>query len=558
MREFNTSGPCNPALHYTVMREALIVSVITKVKKGRYFTLFAPRQAGKTTFFKLLLNGLSKDFTTVWISFENLKTASKTEFYQALNHKLHRGLEKHKIQSEILIKNTISLEYFFEKTSKKFKPLVLVIDEFEEIPDCVLNEILPTFRNIYHKKEYYSLHSLCFSGISTGEELFMTKTSPFNIAEDLQLPYFTEAEVRSLIEQYVVESGQRFEEQVIKRLYENTQGQPGLVCALCSYLVEELATNHHLPVVIEHYLQVQQHFLTELFDKNIINIVQKAPEKRAFMLKLLFSEDRLPFSIHDPDMAWLYANGVIDKKDGYVDILVPLYAKRLITAFRPLINGETQYYINSPSETLNQYLTPEGELNINELLKEYLAYVRRRGFRAFDTENLKESAWHYSLDGFINFFIQCLGGQTFVEVPTGRGRTDILILYQNQKYVIETKRFVNNYYFKQGKGQLAEYLKSEEIEEGYYVVFSNIHTEKDPHYLEEVLKGKRIHTHIILTKFEQPSRLPVPDELKLSESEKVALNLLNMGKLTIAQIAEATGIKTARIEQFQNKFWTPK
>jgi hypothetical protein len=24
MREFNTSGPCNPALHYTVMREALI------------------------------------------------------------------------------------------------------------------------------------------------------------------------------------------------------------------------------------------------------------------------------------------------------------------------------------------------------------------------------------------------------------------------------------------------------------------------------------------------------------------------------------------------------
>jgi len=25
MREFNTSGPCNPALHYTVMREALIL-----------------------------------------------------------------------------------------------------------------------------------------------------------------------------------------------------------------------------------------------------------------------------------------------------------------------------------------------------------------------------------------------------------------------------------------------------------------------------------------------------------------------------------------------------
>jgi hypothetical protein len=258
------------------------------------------------------------------------------------------------------------------------------------------------------------------------------------------------------------------------------------------------------------------------------------------------------FTIDDPDIAWLYANGVIDETDGYVDISVPLYAKRLINTFRPSINGETQYYINSPSETLNQYLTPDGELNINELLKEYRAYIRRRGFRAFDTEHLKEAAWHYSLDGFINFFIQCLGGQTFVEVPSGRGRTDILILYQNQKYVIETKRFVNNYYFKQGQGQLAEYLKSENISEGYYVVFSNIHTETDPLYLEEVVNGKRIYTHIILTKFEQPSRVPVPEELKITEAEKIAGNMLKMEKFTIEQITGATGVSTERIEQLRS------
>jgi hypothetical protein len=77
------------------------------------------------------------------------------------------------------------------------------------------------------------------------------------------------------------------------------------------------------------------------------------------------------------------------------------------------------------------------------------------------------------LDGFIHFFIQCLGGQTFIEVPTGKGRTDILILYQNHKYIVETKRFVNHYYLKQGKGQLVEYLKSEDISKGYYVVFSH-------------------------------------------------------------------------------------
>jgi hypothetical protein len=413
----------------------------------------------------------------------------------------------------------------------------------------VLSEVMHTFRKIYHKKEQHCLHSLCLVGVSTIAELVISSASPFNIAEELELPYFTFKEVRSLLKQYVAESEQVFEDKVIKAIYENTQGQPGLVCALCSYLVEKLVTNQSQPILMAHYLTAQQHFLTERFDKNIINIVQKAREKRPFMLKLLFNEEPLPFSIHDPDMAWLYANGVIDKGNGKTDINVPFYKKALITAFRPLINGETQYYINSPHETINKYLTPENGLNVNALLKEYRAYVRRRGFRAFDTEHLKEGAWHYSLDGFINFFIQCLEGQTFVEVPSGRGRTDILILYQNQKYIIETKRFVNRYYFQQGKGQLAEYLQSEALVEGYYVVFSQKHTETDKLNFEELIQGKRIYTHIIPIQFEQPSRLPVPEELKLTDMEQIASQMLKINKFTQEQIAQITGISMERIEQ---------
>ncbi|MCP4699974.1 MAG: ATP-binding protein, partial [Gammaproteobacteria bacterium] len=345
MREFNTTGPCDPALHYTVMREALMAVCIEKVKKGRYITLFAPRQSGKTTFFKLLLNALEKDFTAVWISFENLTSASKEEFYQGVNYKLHWELAKHGIQPELIIRNAVSLEYFFKNTSAQSKPLVLVIDEFEGIPDCVLSEVMHAFRQIYHKKEDHCLHSLILVGVSTIAELVVSSASPFNIAEELQIPYFTFAEVRALINQHVAESGQIFEDDATAAVYKNTQGQPGLACALCSYIVEKLAADRCLPVTLEHYYKAQHHFLTERFDKNIINIVQKARKKRNFMLKLLFEEEPLPFSIHDPDIAWLYANGVIDEDNGETDIRVPLYKKALITAFRPLINGETQYYI---------------------------------------------------------------------------------------------------------------------------------------------------------------------------------------------------------------------
>lgn len=37
MREFNTSGPCDPAKHYTVMREALIAKGQALVDSGRFF-----------------------------------------------------------------------------------------------------------------------------------------------------------------------------------------------------------------------------------------------------------------------------------------------------------------------------------------------------------------------------------------------------------------------------------------------------------------------------------------------------------------------------------------
>lgn len=61
MRYFSTSGPCNPDEHYTVMRETLVAKGQTLVERGCYFTIFAPRQAGKTTYFQLLFRQLKQE-----------------------------------------------------------------------------------------------------------------------------------------------------------------------------------------------------------------------------------------------------------------------------------------------------------------------------------------------------------------------------------------------------------------------------------------------------------------------------------------------------------------
>ena len=505
MRYFNTSGPCNPKEHYTVMRKALIDRGQDKVQKGRYFTIFAPRQSGKTTYFQLLIQELKKEaYAPIWISFENLKTATRAEFYEALNHRIHRELTAYNIKIDYEIKNQLHLERFFEQIQNQSRLIVLVIDEFEGIPDVVLSEFMHTFREMYHQKQYHALHSLILVGVSTIAELIVSSASPFNIVDELKISYFTFEEVNELIQEYSAESAQTFDKEVIKAVYENTKGQPGLVCGLCAYLIEEVVTDRSISVTMNDLYKTLKHFLTKRFDKNIVNIVQKARGKKAFMLRLLFTDQAIPFSVHEPDIAYLYANGVIDDINGDAGVLVPLYSKVLITAFRPLLNGEIEHYVTA-HDTFSEYVTLGG-LNIKAILNKYREYIRKRGFRAFDTEHLKEAAWHYSLDGFINFFIERLGGQTFIEVPSGRGRTDILILYKKQKYIIETKIFTDDSYFQKGKRQLAEYLDSEGIAEGYYVVFSSKHTEKDKLYFEEDIKGKCIHTYIIRTHFERASK----------------------------------------------------
>ena len=58
MRTFNTSWPNIPERHYTILRQKLIQRGLNLVQNERYFTIWAPRQTGKSTYFRLLATEL--------------------------------------------------------------------------------------------------------------------------------------------------------------------------------------------------------------------------------------------------------------------------------------------------------------------------------------------------------------------------------------------------------------------------------------------------------------------------------------------------------------------
>jgi hypothetical protein len=92
----------------------------------------------------------------------------------------------------------------------------------------------------------------------------------------------------------------------------------------------------------------------------------------------------------------------------------------------------------------------------------------------------------------------------YLEVRTGRGRMDLIILHKHAKYIVETKIWEGKILYQAGKRQLAKYLKLEGVSEGYYVVFDH---RKKPQARkdEDIIEGKKIVSYVIPVMQQRPS-----------------------------------------------------
>jgi len=470
MRKFNTSGPNIEEEHYTIVRTDLIVKGIELVKAKRYFTIWAPRQTGKSTYFRQLATQLiENEYKVAHINFENYKNASLESFLYCLWSELYKfwGVDFSSERDLAKIFQLIS-----EIKNQKF---VLIIDEVEGINPEYFNDFLHSIRNAYHSRQSHSLKSVILVGVSNIVGVVSDNASPFNISDNLNVPYFTDNEVFELLEQHEVETGQLFEKKVKQKICQITANQPGLVNGFAKKLVEDYPESKLLAYA--DYLKVEDWYLNEAIDKNFSNILNKAREERTFVERLLFTEEKIPFKIDRPAIKLLHTNGLIKKdEDGYVEFWVPFYKKRLYDAFYPYMNGEQ----NRISQTIYapDYFDKKGALKLEKLIATYKEYVKRRGFNAYrekdengNYQSIKEAALIYSFETFIHAIINELEGKIYREADTGLGKSDMIINIANTEFLLEAKIFNSPGKFEKGKKQLAYYCKSLGLNKGIYLVF---------------------------------------------------------------------------------------
>jgi hypothetical protein len=496
MRYFNTSGPNIIAKHYTLMRSQLVEEGLEKILDSRYFTIWAPRQTGKSTYFRLLLTVLEqKGYKVAHINFENYKTADMPSFLYELQSQLLKFWGYDWLG--------LTLQSTFSKISQiQDDKLVLIIDEVEGINPLFFGEFLHSIRNVYHSRAEHGLKSVILVGVSNIVGVVQDNASPFNITDNLNIPYFSDAETLELLGQHEVETGQLFDPSVKTKISEITANQPGLVNGFAALLVK----NHKAKRVIAYddYLEAESWYLDEAIDKNISNIINKAEAHRDFVEQLLFTETKIPFKIQREAIKALYVNGVIKRdEDGNVAFRVPIYKKCLYAAFYPYMNGEGDRIRGD--EDVDTFLLPNGQLNVDKIIEGYKIYAQRRGFRYFRDKkpdgtfkSLKEAALMYSFDTYVNALMFLVGGKTYLEPTVALGRSDMIINAKGQEYVVETKVYSDTVQFADGKTQLAYYIKKLNLTTGIYLVFVRTSI-TNPKIVEaiETINGVEIKTYIV-------------------------------------------------------------
>jgi len=512
-REFCVGGPIPKEGYYVLRGRPEIGKILDKIEKGRYFVIYAARQTGKTSLIQEVVGKLEDDdkYLPLYLTFQDFSDSLDEEaFYQLLAEMLlfevEVRLEEKGKESEILEHECHSRQSFVKLLQNLHQQisyhLCMFIDEFEGIPQKVLDGFLHTLRAIYLRKQtserYNIIHSAGVIGVrSISQMTFARTSSPFNIHESISISNFTTEQVKELLMQYSEETGEIFPEEVIEFVSDKTGGQPYLVNLVAKILTEEVKPySGSRPITLSEAETAYMKMLTMRGNTNLDSIRKriKNEEIKSRLISIIYKGD-VEYNFDDEVLEELTTFGVIQEKDGYCVISNSAYAHTIINAYKPWDNGPIEQHFPNGFSTL---FDPEGFIKPHPVIENFQYFLPQVDPRFYFPEGTPlEIVPHYFLLSQFNILSRHVGGHARAEVHQGHKRMDIVVFEKGgKKTVIECKIWRGPAYQDDAKEQLVDYLVHENLSSGYLVFFN--HRENASYsFLKADVFGKAVYEYII-------------------------------------------------------------
>ena len=496
MKVFNTTAVCIPEKHYMVDLSERVKEIKKLVDDGKYFTI------NRATALKRVLQ---KEYIVVSLDFQSIDNdvfESGVTFSQALARII---IDAYEFEGVAVPDNTISaLEEYAISDPGKVKmdglfrilkrwikksdePIVLIIDEVDSATNNqVFLDFLAQLRDGYIGRDTDktpAFQSVILAGVTDVKHLKSKirseedskENSPWNIAADFTIDMsLSETGIKGMLDEYESDHHTGMNtETIAKGIRDYTNGYPFLVSRLCQLLDEEISktmtlpetwTNRGLDEAVKLIL-AENNTLFQSLTKNLNNY----PELKASIRSILMEGTKLTWNPDQEDIAQMQMYGLIRNDHNTVRVANRIFETMLYNLILSDEELKSNVFSREGELAKNLFIT-DGKLNMRMILDRFIqTYTEICGpltdkFREKDGRELFLLYLKPIINGTGNYYIEA---QT-----RDQTRTDVIVDYLGQQYIIELKIWRGPRYNAEGEKQISEYLDYFGLTTGYMLSFN--------------------------------------------------------------------------------------
>lgn len=506
---FNVTADCKPEQHYMVNLDKRLEEIKKLVDSGAYFTINRARQYGKTTTLRALSRYLKKDYYVVLMDFQAFDDAKfengnvfsvsfAGSFIRALqanrpvmSNELKEACDELKKSANVR-NNFFTLKELFEYMSdicaSVDKPLVLMIDEVDSATNNqVFLDFLAQLRAYYIDRDVQStFQSVILAGVHDVKNLRKKLrpeddhkvNSPWNIAADFDIDMsFSEKEITGMLQEYEADHHTDMDvSEMAKLLYDYTSGYPFLVSRLCKLMDEAVFGKCGYDTKGKAWTRNGFHeavkmILTEkntLFE-SLIGKLTNYTELNLMIESLLFTGKQIAYNSDNEmiDNATMF--GFIKNQEGGVAIANRLFETRLYNFYLSAAQMQDKDIYAASLRDKNQFIVG-GHLNVRLILEKFVVHFNDLYGNSDETFVEEEGRKYFLL--YLRPIINGTGNYYIESRTRELKRTDVIIDYHGEQYIIEMKIWHGNEYNSRGEKQLVGYLDDYHKNIGYMVSFN--------------------------------------------------------------------------------------
>ncbi|MBI4648751.1 MAG: AAA-like domain-containing protein [Bacteroidia bacterium] len=531
-KEFNITGTCIPDMHYMVDTSDKLDKIIELIDRGKYFTINRPRQFGKTTTMYLLSKKLEKmdDYLVIRLSFEGIgdiifenENKFSREFIEIIANKLktkNQNLSKYltgqieKINNLNDVSNVIT--EFIIKTGRK---IVLMIDEVDKSSNNQLFlSFLGVLRNKYllrNEGEDHTFHSVILAGVHDVKTLKLKyrpdgEQKPFdistssmqryaqdrynsswNIAVDFKVDMsFNPAEIATMLEDYSNDKKIIMDiPEISKRIHHYTSGYPFLVSRICKEIDEKIATDGKDnswtiadvdDAVKTIILEVNTNF------ESLVKHVEENLTLKEYVENIILGNKSYSYNALNLTINIGVNHGIFSNENQKIAISNKIYEEVLTNYITSKLEHKEEIINNIVQSS---YIKPNRRLDIEKVLSKFQEVIKEK----YSKSDLLKSSEFLEKDLrllFLVFLKPIINGIgfSFKEVETSEEkRLDIIVIFRDEKFVVELKLWRSEEYHKQGITRLKDYMRREGVQKGFMLIMDKRRNKEFAIYEEDGL-----------------------------------------------------------------------